>query len=129
MRGLAAMVKSLELAVTARLWISFDAPELIPVRAMVCSPASGFRVRLAIGSSVGGSLTGATLSRKDWLAIAPLVSVTVRVIVAVPNAFVAGKICKVRLLPLPPNTMFEVETSVGLDEEAERSKLSTEVSA
>ena len=27
---LAAMVKSLELAVTARLWISFDAPELIP---------------------------------------------------------------------------------------------------
>src|SRR5881227_764618 len=35
---------------------------------------------------------------------------------------------KVRLLPLPPNTMFEVETSVGLDEVAERSKLSTGVS-
>ncbi len=64
---------------------------------------------------VGVSFTALTVSTKGSLAVsAP--SLTVTVIVAVPLWFAAGVTVTVRLAPLPPNTMFAVGTSVGLDE-------------
>ena len=55
---------ALEVAVTVRVWFSLAAPELIPVSVTVCVPASSATVRLARGSSVGGSLTALTVTRK-----------------------------------------------------------------
>src|SRR5712691_1677865 len=64
---------------------------------------------------VGGSFTAVTVSTKFVLAVsAP--SLTVAVIVAVPNWLAAGVTVTVRFAPAPPNTMFAFGTSVGFDE-------------
>ena len=55
----------LELAVTTRVWTSLEAPELMPVRLTVCRPAFSLMVKLAIGSRVGGELTGLTVTVKE----------------------------------------------------------------
>src|SRR2546425_397178 len=44
-------------------------------------------------------------------------SLTVTVMVAVPNWLVAGVIVTVRLEPLPPKTMLPLGTTVGLEDE------------
>src|ERR1043166_2692943 len=65
---------------------------------------------------VGGSLTGLTVSRKLVELVPPLASVTVKVIVVAPNWFCAGVSVTVRLLPLPPRTIFELGTRAGFEE-------------
>src|SRR2546425_1129449 len=67
-----------------------------------------------MGSRVGGSFTGLTVSTKLWLTEPPLASVTVSVISAVPNWLVAGVILSVRLEPLPPKTIFWLGTRMVL---------------
>src|SRR6267143_2540075 len=64
---------------------------------------------------VGASLTGLTVSTKVSLA-GKDPSLNVTVIVALPFWLAAGLTVTVRLAPLPPNTMFALGTSVGLDE-------------
>src|SRR5262249_43683446 len=67
----------------------------------------------AMDAMTGKSLTGFTVSRNDVLAFV-VPSLTVRVIVVVPNWFVAGVIITPRLVPPPPNTMLLFGTKVGL---------------
>ena len=69
-----------------------------------------------MGSSAGGSLPEVTVSSNVSEPVALSVSVTVTVIVAVPNWLAAGVIVTVRSDPLPPNTMFPSGTNVVLDE-------------
>src|SRR3954466_9736890 len=70
-----------------------------------------------------------TVSRKLLLAVAPLPSVTVIVIVELPLCPAAGVMVTVRLAPLPPKTILLVGARVGLDDCAERRRLATGVSA
>src|SRR5262245_55693042 len=77
---------------------------------------------------VGASFTVLTVNTNVSLAVnAP--SLTVTVIVAVPNWFVAGVTVTFRLAPLPPKTMFPLGTSVGLDELPLAVRLAAAVSA
>src|SRR5688572_19317548 len=77
---------------------------------------SSVTVRLGISVMVGGSFTGLTVRTNASLALAPLVSVTVTVIVTVPDKLVAGEIVTPRLLPLPPNEMRLRGARLVLDE-------------
>ena len=61
---------------------------------------------------VGKSLTDATFNTNVSVAINPPASVTVSVIVVLPNWLSAGVIVAVRFAPLPPNTMFAFGTNV-----------------
>src|SRR5712692_7647909 len=55
-----------------------------------------------MGSSVGGSFTGLTVRTNELAAVAEP-SLTVSVIIVVPNWFVAGTMVTMRLVPLPSN--------------------------
>ena len=65
---------------------------------------------------VGRSFTDVTVSRNVSLAVPLSASVTVTVIVAVPNWLASGVTVTVRFAPLPPNTMFALGTRAGFDE-------------
>ena len=67
---------------------------------------------------VGKSLTDATFNTNVSVAINPPASVTVSVIVVMPNWPSAGVIVAVRFAPLPPSTMLALGTSVVFDEVA-----------
>ena len=66
---------------------------------------------------VGGSFTGLTVRAKLEPELAAP-SLTVSVIMAVPNWFGAGTSCTVRLAPLPPNEIFPTGRSAGLEDAA-----------
>src|SRR6266567_3546350 len=85
-------------------------------------------VRPVRAFNVGGSLTELTVRRNDVLDDT-VPSLTVRVIVAVPNAFTAGIIVTVRLLLAPPKTMLVLGTRLGTEDVAERIRALAEVSA
>src|SRR5258708_6879214 len=111
-----------------RVWVlSLAGPGIGPVRLTVCRPLFSTIVRLVRAVNVGGSFTGVTVNRKDELAEANP-SLTVRVSVADPKAFVLGMIVTVRLLLLPPKTMFVIATRVVSELAAERTNESAEVS-
>jgi len=76
----------LEEAVTASVWFSLAAPEDMPARLTVWRPAFSLMVTLASALSVGGWLTGFTVTRKVRETMLLLVppSLTVTVIVAEP---------------------------------------------
>src|SRR5262245_22396873 len=84
----------LNVAVRVSVWVSLDVPELMPVRLTVCLTAFSSMVRLAIGSSVGGALTGfpVTVTAKDRTTVLLLVppSLTVTEIFAEPKALATG---------------------------------------
>src|SRR5213594_3371423 len=88
----------------------------MPERFTICRPASSLRVRLPIGLSVGGSFTGLTVRRKLVEEDAPLPSVTVIVMGAVPNWLGSGVITSIRLALLPKNTMLALGTSARLED-------------
>jgi len=71
----------LEEAVTVRVWTSLVAPEVMPVRLTVWRPAFSLIVTLASALSVGGWLTGLTVTRKvrekTLLLVPPSLTVTV----------------------------------------------------
>ena len=71
----------LDEAVTVRVWISLEAPEVMPERLTVWGPAFSLRVRPAIGLSVGRALTGLTVTVKERIMVlleaAPLSTMTV----------------------------------------------------
>ena len=74
------------MAVTVSVWTSLVAPEVMPERLTVCRPAFSLMVRLASALSVGGWLTGLTVTvkvRETMLLLAPP-SLTVTVMVAEP---------------------------------------------
>ena len=76
----------LEAAVTVNVWASLVAPEVMPERLTVWRPALSLIVRLASALSVGGWLTGLTVTvkaRETMLLLVPP-SLTVTVIVAEP---------------------------------------------
>src|SRR2546423_1769512 len=76
----------------------------------------------------GGSLIGWTVRRKAVLAEMPSPSVTVTVMVAVPDWFVAGKMVKVRLLLLPLRIRLAFGTNMGLLELATTNRAAAGVS-
>src|SRR5713101_7867904 len=78
----------------------------------------------AIVEMTGKPLTALTVNKKLAL-LAPAPSLTVRVIVALPNWFAAGVTATVRTAPLPPKTMFALGTRVGFEETPESVKLAT----
>src|SRR6266700_1293250 len=82
----------LEVTVTVSVWVSLAAPEVIPERFTICSPAFSLMVRLASELRVGGWFTGLTVTVKAWVTMLLLVppSLTLTVIVAVPKALAAG---------------------------------------
>ena len=77
----------------------------------------------------GRSLTELTVSRKLSLFVAPFPSVTVSVMVAVPNWSAPGVIVMVRFAPLPPNTIWFCGVRFGFDELALTAKPAGGVSA
>src|SRR5690349_9075682 len=77
---------------------------------------------------VGASLTALTVARNVALAVA-LPSLTVTVIVALPNWFVAGRTVTVRFAPLPPNVILPLGIKVAWDDVPVRVKALTGVSA
>src|ERR1043166_379840 len=106
----------LEVALTLRVCVSFGAPVPMPESGTVCVGPSSSIVMLEIGSNVGASLTEFTASRNAVLAAAPLVSVTVKVMVALPNRLAAGAIVKVRFVEVPDSTRFWFGTRLVLEE-------------
>ena len=83
---------------------------------------------MAIAEMVGGVLVCWIVNVKAELALL-VPSLTEIVICALPLFPAAGVIVTVRFWPLPPNTMFAVGASVGLDEADERARLDAGVSA
>src|SRR5229473_3173702 len=108
----------LELALTESVWLSFGAPEVIPVRltlTLVLPEVVAFCVTSLMGSSVGGSFTGLTVRTNELAAVAEP-SLTVSVIIVVPNWFVAGTMVAMRIVPLPSNKTLAFGTKVVLVE-------------
>ena len=77
---------------------------------------------------VGASFTGLTVKRNVVEAVAPFPSVTVTVMLAVPNWSANGERDTVRLAPLPPKARLLLGSNVGLDEVAESVRLAAGVS-
>ena len=75
-----------------------------------------------ISEIVGGSFCAFTASTNESDAVPPSASVTVTVIVVVPNWFSAGVTATVRSVPLPPNRMFPLGTNAVFEELASTSK-------
>ena len=76
----------------------------------------------------GGSLTGLTVTTNESLAV-NTPSLTVTVIVVLPNRFAAGVTVTVRLAPLPPSTTFASGTRVVFDDARVTVRLPAAVSA
>src|SRR5436189_5968772 len=87
------------MAVTVSGWLSFG-PALMPVSGIVIRPEFTLVVMLGGGLSVGGSFTGFTVRTNELLAEPPLVSVTLTVIAAAPDWFVAGRTVRTQFDPL-----------------------------
>src|SRR5690349_20265423 len=94
---------------------------------MVVPGESSLIARLATSLIVGRSLTELTVTRNVPLVVAKP-SLTVIVIVAVPNWLVVGRTVTVRAAPLPPSTMFAFGISAGLDDAADTFRLAAAVS-
>src|SRR5262245_41686573 len=103
-----------------RLSASWADPELIPVRMTNCGTDSAVVVKGAIGSSVGGSLTGFTVSWKAAVAVVPPPDSVISVIMVSPKAFGAGVRRTVQLEPFPARKMFASGKSSRLEEWAAR---------
>src|SRR6266404_6204413 len=90
--GFGMIVVSLEMALTANVWTSLGAPELIPARLTVWLVVSSAMVKSPIGFKVGKSFTGLTLTVNIRVVILfePPPSFTITVITADPEALVAG---------------------------------------
>src|SRR6266540_1016858 len=108
----------LEDAVTNRPWNSFGAPELMAVKATETGPASSLVVTVPIGLIPGASFTGMTVNWNEEVAVAPLVSRTVRVTFATPNWLVPGKRVTVRFVPAPVKEKLLVGVSARSVDEA-----------
>src|SRR6266436_4602828 len=82
----------LEVALTVRIWFSLAAPELMPLKDTVCTPASSLMLRSPIGFNVGGSLMALTVTVNVRLMVGLIVwpSLTVTVITTVPLALATG---------------------------------------
>src|SRR4029077_12584287 len=99
----------LELTWNTSVCDSSAAPELMPVTLTVCSPASSLRVRLLKGLKDGGSFTGTTVSAKELVTLAAP-SPTTRLMVALPERLVAGRMVTHRLAPAAPKVKFPAGT-------------------
>src|SRR5262245_47522758 len=73
--------------------------------------------------------TPPTVRRKLLLADAPLASVTMTVIVALPLTPVTGVMVRLRLVPKPPNTILVAGARAGLEDVALTTRLLAGVSA
>ena len=88
---------SLEVAVIVSVCVvSLDGPGVMPPSATFCGPELTFTTTLLNGFKVGASLTGTTVTMKEFVTESmpplarPPLSFTTTVIVAVPNWFVSG---------------------------------------
>src|SRR5436190_1170184 len=105
-------------AVTARTWFSLAGPPLIPVKPTTSGVELATTILFVIGSKVGGSFTGSTVSRKLLVFVASP-SLTNNVIKVVPFSFVLGKKLMERFAPLPLIARLFEATSTRLDEVAQ----------
>ena len=110
------MFGSSVVALTDNVWFDSPAPAWMPVRVTICGPEFSLTRSSAIGSSVGGSFMGLTVSAKLSLADAPSGSVTVMVMTADPNASGCGVMVTMRFESSPPKTIPVSSTSAGLEE-------------
>ena len=85
------------------------------------------------GTVTGGTTTGGggggTVTTKVSLAVSPPPSVTVNTIVVVPNRSAIGETVNVRLLEVPPITIWDTGNNVAFDDVAEIDKLDAADSA
>src|SRR5947207_7141405 len=81
-----------------------------------------------IEEASGRSFTEFTVRRNELVVLAPSGSLTTRVMLAVPNWLLAGKIVTERLLPLPLNEMFSFGTRPIFDEKPWSDKFATTLS-
>src|SRR2546425_13216258 len=100
MDGLGTTEGALDTAEKVTVCGSFAGPPLMPVSRIDCCGASSFTVTSKMAASVGGSLTGATVSRKLVLVEPLSPSVTVSIIIVVPDWLAAGGIATMRVGPL-----------------------------
>ena len=93
MAGVEIKAGLLQVAVTLSVWISLVAPEVMPDKFTVCSPAFLLMVKSPMAFSVGGWFPPALIVtvnvRVTMLLLVPP-SLTVTVMVAVPVALVTG---------------------------------------
>ena len=82
----------LDEAVTVKVWFSFAAPEVMPLKFTVCAPAFSFALTLPIAFKVGVWFTELTFTVNVFVTMLLLAppSLTVTVIVAVPVPFATG---------------------------------------
>src|SRR5438045_3185443 len=111
-----------------RIWLSFGAPELMPVKVTGVA-VSSLIVRFPGWSRVGRSFTAEIVSRKLLTDVDPSPSVTEIEIVTAPDWFGAGVTVTVRLDNEPPKTIFESGTMVVSEEAAPNVRLPLAVSA
>ncbi len=112
--------------VTPRLPAAVSASPTVNPIALVA--VSSVVLRLARSDSVGGALGGAVTVNRNVSLAENCPSLTVSVIVAVPDWPATGVIVTVRVAPLPPNTRFPADTSAGLDDDPVITRLMTVVS-
>src|ERR1041384_4926611 len=81
-------------------------------------PGPAAPVEMEIGAVLAAEIFRSTRRSRVVEVLAPSASVTVRVIVAVPDRMPSGRIVIVRLEPLPPSEMLAFGTRFGGDEVA-----------
>src|SRR6266540_1232864 len=128
MAGLGTTEGALDTAEKVTVCGSFAGPPLMPVSRTDCCGASSFTVASGMKASVGGSLTETTVRRKLVLTEPLSASVTVSVIVVVPDWLAAGVIATMRVAPLLVTCKFELGTTPWLDDVATTIRLPAAVS-
>lgn len=98
------------------------------VKGIALVGVSSFMVLSVMSEIVGKSGTELTVNRKESLAMPPLPSDTVKVIVVVPNWLGAGEMVTVLAEPVPPKEMLLFGTSAVLEEVPDTDKLPSGVS-
>src|SRR5262245_11718371 len=106
---------------------SLGAPALMPVSGTLKLPGEMATLTFVNGSSVGGSLTAMTWSRK-LVALDAAPSLTATGTSDVPNGLGSGTKVTVRLLPAPLKKMFVAGRTAGFVEVALNRRLSAAVS-
>src|SRR5262245_61646200 len=115
-----------ELPVTVRLPAAVSGSPTVNASAPV--GVSSLTVWFATAEMVGGSFTAPTVT-VNAVAVEVVPSLTVNVMVAVPDWLAAGVTVTVRFAPLPPNTMLAFGTSVVFAELPETVRLAAAGSA
>src|SRR5436190_19475059 len=104
------------MAVTTKGCASFGAPEVMPVKGTANEPELSSTLKLGIVSSVGGSLTGSTMTANVIQAESSFASTTITSMMHEPQASLGTARFRERLIPVPLIKIFVSGTIVSSEE-------------